>query len=55
MAAAVFAVDPAGLGGLVLRAQPGPVRELWLQQFRDLLPADTLNSWEEAAQNEIQS
>ncbi|MCY4357338.1 MAG: magnesium chelatase subunit D [Gammaproteobacteria bacterium] len=41
MAAAVFAVDPAGLGGLVLRAQPGPVRELWLQQFRDLLPADT--------------
>lgn len=40
LAAALFAVDPAGLGGIALRGLPGPVRDRWLQQLRDLLPAD---------------
>lgn len=37
-AAALLAVDPAGLGGAVLRAAPGPVRERWLRLFRERLP-----------------
>ncbi len=41
MAGAIFAVDPAGLKGVVLRAQPGPVRDCWLRQLRQLLPANT--------------
>jgi len=32
LAAALFAVDPAGLGGIALRGLPGPVRDRWLQQ-----------------------
>jgi magnesium chelatase subunit D len=40
-AAAVFAVDPAGLGGVALRAPAGPVRERWLESLRRLLPAGT--------------
>jgi len=39
LAAALFAVDPAGLGGVVLRACPGPVRATWLARLRELLPA----------------
>jgi len=39
LAAALFAVDPAGLGGVVLRSLPGPVRETWLVRLRELLPA----------------
>jgi magnesium chelatase subunit D len=39
-AAALFAVDPAGLGGVVLRARPGPTRDRWLGLLRALLPAD---------------
>ena len=31
LAAALFAVDPAGLGGIVLRARAGPVRDAWLR------------------------
>jgi magnesium chelatase subunit D len=38
-AAAVLAVDPAGLGGAVLRAPAGPVRDRWLEALRRLLPA----------------
>lgn len=38
-AAALLAVDPAGLGGIALRACPGPVRESWLEHWRELLPA----------------
>ena len=30
----LFAVDPIGLGGVVLRAQPGPVRDRWLERLR---------------------
>ncbi len=34
-AAALFAVDPAGCGGVLLRAGAGPVREAWLAQLRE--------------------
>ena len=40
-ACALLAVDPAGLGGLALRAWPGPVREAWLEGWRELLPPAT--------------
>jgi magnesium chelatase subunit D len=40
-AAALLAIDPAGLGGVNLRALPGPVRERWLAALRDCLPAGT--------------
>lgn len=40
-AAALLAVDPGGLGGLVLRGGAGPVRDAWLELLRDLLPAAT--------------
>ena len=36
--AALFAVDPVGLGGVVLRLPPGPARDAWLAQVRALLP-----------------
>lgn len=41
VAAALFAVDPAGLGGVALRAAAGPVRDQWLALLRQLLPAGT--------------
>lgn len=40
-AAALFAVDPKGIAGIVLKARPGPVRDHWLQQLRSLLPVAT--------------
>jgi magnesium chelatase subunit D len=40
-AAALVAVDPAGLGGLVLRAPHGPDREAWLQRLQALMPPGT--------------
>ncbi len=39
-AAALFAVDPVGIAGIVLKARPGPVRDHWLAQLQSLLPAD---------------
>jgi magnesium chelatase subunit D len=39
-AAALFAVDPTGLGGVALRAPAGPVRDRWLLLLRELLPPD---------------
>ena len=36
-AAALLAIDPAGLGGAVLRARPGPARDLWLDDLRVML------------------
>ncbi len=36
--AAVFAVDPAGLGGVAVKARIGPVRDQWMARLRDLLP-----------------
>ena len=38
LAAAVLAVDPAGIGGVVLRSRAGPAREAWLELARALLP-----------------
>ena len=38
-AAALLLVDPAALGGAVVRAQAGPVRDAWLAALRQLLPA----------------
>jgi magnesium chelatase subunit D len=40
-AAALFAVDPVGAGGILVRAAAGPVRDHWLALLRGLLPADT--------------
>lgn len=40
LAAALFAIDPAGTGGIMLRARPGPVREEWLALLRALLPPE---------------
>lgn len=39
LAAALFAVDPRGLGGVVLRGGAGPVRDAWLARLREWLPA----------------
>ena len=41
LAAALFAVDPVGLGGVVLRAGAGPQRDAWLALLRGLLPEGT--------------
>jgi magnesium chelatase subunit D len=38
LAAALLAVDPAGLGGARLMGPAGPVREAWLDTLRALLP-----------------
>ncbi len=40
-AARLLAVDPAGLGGAVLRAGPGPARDRWLALLAAALPAGT--------------
>jgi magnesium chelatase subunit D len=40
LAAALFAIDPAGAGGVVLRARWGPARDRWLANLQSLLPAD---------------
>ncbi|HIJ62273.1 MAG TPA: magnesium chelatase subunit D [Rhodospirillaceae bacterium] len=37
MAARLFAIDPAGLGGVSVIAGPGPVRDLWLERLRGAL------------------
>ena len=38
LTAALFAVDPAGLGGVALRAAAGPRRDAWLALLRSLMP-----------------
>jgi len=40
LAAALFAVDPLGLGGIVLRSGAGPLRDRWLEDLRSLLSDD---------------
>ncbi|HYN60943.1 MAG TPA: magnesium chelatase subunit D [Rubrivivax sp.] len=40
-AAAMFAIDPHGLGGIALRAGAGPVRDAWSLRQRALLPQGT--------------
>ena len=37
LSAAILAVAPASLGGIVVKAFPGPVRDSWLQSLRELL------------------
>lgn len=37
-AACLFAMDPAGFGGVNLRAHAGPVRDEWLRVLKGLLP-----------------
>ncbi len=39
-AAALFAVDPVGTGGISMRALPGPVRDIWVELLRELLPPE---------------
>jgi magnesium chelatase subunit D len=39
VAVQLFAVDPVGTGGVLLRARAGPVRERWLTMLRAALPA----------------
>jgi magnesium chelatase subunit D len=41
LAAACIAVDPCGLGGVLVRAGAGPVRDAWLALWRASLPAST--------------
>ena len=41
LAAALFAVDPVGCAGIILRARAGPVRDAFLAAVRNLLPAET--------------
>jgi magnesium chelatase subunit D len=38
-AAALFAADPAGTGGICVRAGAGPVRDCWLEVLRSFLPS----------------
>ena len=40
-ALALFAADPVGLGGIAVRAGPGPVRDRFLALLRETLPAGT--------------
>lgn len=40
LSAALVAIDPAGLGGIAVRARHGPVRSAWLAMLRALLPAE---------------
>jgi magnesium chelatase subunit D len=41
MAASLFAIDPAGMGGVCIRSPVHPARDQWLQLLRDFLPAGT--------------
>lgn len=41
LVAALLAVDPAGLGGVALRAPAGPLRDVWLALLRQCLPTET--------------
>ena len=40
LAAALFAVDPVGLGGIALRSGAGAARDDWLAELKALLPAE---------------
>ena len=40
-AAASFAVDPVGTGGICVRASAGPVRDAWLKVLRSCFPPST--------------
>lgn len=38
LAARLFGIDPSGLGAIMVRAGPGPVRDLWVEELMDSLP-----------------
>ncbi len=40
LAAALFAIDPAGLGGVAVRSGPGPARDHWLARVRAALAVE---------------
>lgn len=40
LAAALLAIDPPGLGGINVRACPGPIRDTWLETLRALQAPD---------------
>ncbi len=40
LAAALLAIDPAGLGGVAMRARHGPVRTAWLEAVARMLPEE---------------
>lgn len=39
LAASLFAVDPVGLGGVIVRSRAGPIRDRWLAILREKLPS----------------
>jgi len=39
-AAAVFAIDPRGVGGVRLRSAAGPIRDAWFEKLREFLDSD---------------
>ncbi|MDP3899385.1 MAG: magnesium chelatase ATPase subunit D, partial [Mesorhizobium sp.] len=41
LAAAMLALDPVGMGGVLVRARAGPVRDRWLAHVDRLLAPDT--------------
>ena len=41
LAAALFAVDPVGLGGVVVRSAPGPARDAWLAAMQAMTSSGT--------------
>ena len=41
MAAQLFAVDPAGTAGVLLRSRVGPVRDRWLRMLHAVLPSSS--------------
>ncbi len=40
LAAVLLAIDPDRLNGAIIRAQPGPARDLWLATLKSLFPAE---------------
>jgi magnesium chelatase subunit D len=41
LAASLFAVDPVGIGGVVVRSSPDPLRDRWLSALSGMLPKAT--------------
>jgi magnesium chelatase subunit D len=41
LAASLFAIDPVGIGGVLVRSSPDPLRDRWLSALSGLLPMPT--------------
>jgi magnesium chelatase subunit D len=41
LAASLFAIDPVGIGGVVVRSSPDPLRDRWLSALGGMLPGST--------------